>query len=345
MKKKVALITGIGQDASWLAHFLLEKKYEVYLGVRRAADRDYFNLDYLGIRNKVQIVPLDLLDYSNIRQQIKTIMPDELYNLAAMSFVQTSFVQPISMTQINALGVAFILDILHDISPKTRFYQASSSEMFGASKPSQNENTPFHPRSPYGIAKLYAYWMTRNYREAYQMHCSNGILFNHESELRGDEFVTKKIVNYVARYFANDKIEALEMGNLNSKRDWGYAKDYVEAMWQMLQKPLGGDYVICTGKSHSVREFVELAFKRIGVEIVWKGGGDMHELGINKATKRVCVRVIPKFYRPAEVDDLRGDPENALKKLGWQSKTTLEELVNTMVDFEVDLNASRRLQL
>ncbi len=334
MSKK-ALITGItGQDAAYLAKLLLERGYEVYGGYRRSAHLDFWRLRELGIERDVKIVLFDLLEFTNIFSVIKEIQPDEVYNLAAQSFVAASFKQPIMTAEIDAIGVLRILEALRTLKPEAKFYQASTSEMFGKAQAiPQDEKTPFYPRSPYAVSKLMAHWATVNYREAYNMFTCSGILFNHESPLRGVEFVTRKITYGVARikYGLQDKIT---LGNLSSKRDWGYAPEYVEAMWLMLQQDKPDDYVIATGETHSVREFVELAFKAVDIDIEWEGEG-LNEKGIDKKTGKVLVEVSPKFFRPAEVDLLIGDYSKAKEKLGWKPKTTFPELVQIMVEADV----------
>jgi GDPmannose 4,6-dehydratase len=330
---KKALITGLtGQDGSYLAEFLLGKDYDVY-GMYRRTSLDVF--DRLGtIKSKVKLVQGDKTDTSSIVRLLKEIEPDEVYNLAAQSFVPASWTQPISTGNITALGTTRFLESIRLINPKIKYYQASSSEMFGKAKEvPQTENTPFYPRSPYGVSKVYAYWMTVNYRESYGMHCSNGILFNHESPRRGKQFVTRKISHSVARIF-HGKQDYLELGNLDAKRDWGYAGDYVEAMWSILQQKEPDDYVIATGKSHTVREFAEQAFKAVGISLKWEGKGK-DEVGIYKG--KVLVKVNPVFYRPAEVDMLIGDSSKAEKKLGWKSKVNFNKLVKMMVDADLKL--------
>jgi len=332
---KKALITGItGQDAAYLAKLLLEKGYEVYGGHRRSANLDLWRLRELGIEKDVKIVLFDLLEFTNIFRTIKEIQPDEVYNLAAQSFVAASFEQPITTAEIDAIGVLRILEALRSLKPDAKFYQASTSEMFGkAQSIPQNEKTPFYPRSPYAIAKLMAHWATVNYREAYNMFTCSGILFNHESPLRGLEFVTRKITYGVARikYRLQDKIV---LGNLSSKRDWGYAPEYVEAMWLMLQQDKPDDYVIATNETHSVREFVEVAFKVVNIDIEWQGEG-INEKGIDKKTGKVLVEVSPEFFRPAEVNLLIGDYSKARQKLGWEPKTKFPELVQIMVEADL----------
>ncbi len=334
MSKK-ALITGIrGQDGAYLAKLLLEKGYEVYGADRRSGDSSFWRLKELGIENDVNIVYMDLLELTNIMSVLDKVAPDEVYNLAAQSFVAVSFEQPILTADIDAMGVLRILEILHTLGGNPRFYQASTSELFGkVHEMPQNEKTPFHPRSPYAVAKLFAHWITINYRESYGMHACCGILFNHESPLRGLEFVTRKITRSVARiyYGLQDKVV---LGNLDSKRDWGYAKEYVEGMWLMLQQEQPDDFVLATGKAHSVREFVELAFGAAGFRIAWEGQGS-NTIGRDKKSGKILVEVSKKFYRPAEVDFLLGDATKADKLLGWKPSTKFEDLVAIMVDADM----------
>jgi GDPmannose 4,6-dehydratase len=333
---KRALITGIrGQDGAYLAKLLLDKGYEVWGADRRSGEGSNWRLKELGIEDKVKIIYMDLLEITNIKRVIETIKPDEVYNLAAQSFVQASFDMPILTAEINALGVLRLLEVLREIKPDAKFYQASTSEMFGkAQQIPQNEKTPFYPRSPYAVSKLFAHWITVNYREAYGMFACSGILFNHESPLRGLEFVTRKITYGIARikYGLQDKIV---LGNLDAKRDWGYAPEYVEGIWLMLQQSVPDDYVLATGETHTVREFVEKAFLCAGVEIEWDGEG-INIKGIEKKSGKVVVEVSPEFYRPAEVDILIGDATKARKKLGWNPKTKFEELVEIMVKADLD---------
>jgi GDPmannose 4,6-dehydratase len=315
-----ALITGItGQDGSYLAEFLLEKGYEVYGVVRRSSTETHERIEH--IKDRLHLVQGDLLDEISLVHLMEQIQPDEIYNLAAQSFVHTSWNQPLLTGEFTALGVTRILDAMRFACPKAKFYQASSSEMFGSAKPPQNEETLFHPRSPYAVAKVYGHYITVNYRESYNLFAVSGILFNHESPRRGKEFVTRKISDGVARIKLGLQRE-LRMGNLDAKRDWGFAGDYVKAMWLMLQQPEPDDYVIATGESHSVREFLELAFGHVGLN--WKD----------------YVVVDPKFLRPAEVDFLLGDPSKARRKLGWKPEVNFEGLVRMMV--EADLERVKR---
>lgn len=320
MKKK-ALITGIlGQDGPYLAKLLLEKDYEVFGLIRRYSVPNFSNTDYLGVTDKIDFVTGDMTDESSLMGIIKNVRPDEVYNLAAQSFVGSSWEQSKLTTEVNALGVLFLLNAIKFFSPTTRFYQASTSEMFGNSndKGLQKECTPFHPRSPYAIAKLYAYWMTINFKESYGMHCSNGILFNHESPIRGIEFVTRKISDGVARIKLGlaDKIS---LGNLDSKRDWGFAGDYVEAMWLIMQQEKPDNYIVSTGETHSIRDFLDLAFKYAGIT-AWKK----------------YVKIDPRFKRPAELFSLHGTNKKAKEVLGWKPKIKFEKLVEMMVDADLE---------
>lgn len=330
---KKALITGItGQDGSYLAELLLEKNYEVYGIVRRKSSVDYGNAEHLI--GKVNFIYGDMTDIVSLINIVREIQPDEIYNLAAQSFVGTSWEQPIATADIDAMGVLNLLEAIRIGKDDARFYQASTSEMFGKVQAiPQNEETPFYPRSPYGVAKLYGHWITKNYRESYNMYACSGILFNHESERRGKEFVTRKITDAVARIKLGLQ-DYIELGNLDAKRDWGHSKDYVEAMWLMLQQEVADDYVIATGETHKVREFVELAFRAVDIEVQWKGNG-VGEIGINRNTGETIVKVNPKFYRPAEVELLLGDPTKARRNLGWNLKVSFEELVNKMIIADV----------
>lgn len=332
---KKALITGIrGQDGAYMAKFLLGKGYEVYGADRRSGDSSFWRLRELGIINNVKILYMDLLELTNIMRVIEKVQPDEIYNLAAQSFVQASFEQPILTADIDAIGALRIIEALRTIKADTKFYQASTSEMFGKVQAiPQDENTPFYPRSPYAVAKLFAHWITVNYRESYNMFACSGILFNHESPLRGLEFITRKITYGIAniKYNLQDK---LVVGNLDSKRDWGYAKEFVEAMWLMLQQPEPEDFIIATNETHSVREFVESAFKYAGFDLVWEGTGT-EEKGLDRKTGKVMVEVSPEFFRPAEVDLLIGDYKRAQEKLGWQPKTRFEDLARIMVEADI----------
>lgn len=328
-KVKRALITGItGQDGSYLAEFLLEKGYKVYGIIRRKSTVDYGNIEHLI--DKIDLIYADMTDIVSLINAVKISQPDEVYNLAAQSFVGTSWEQPIATADIDGMGVLNILEAIRTIKPDARFYQASTSEMFGKVQAiPQNEETPFYPRSPYGVAKLYGHWITINYRESYDMYACSGILFNHESERRGKEFVTRKITDAVARIKLGVQ-DYLELGSLEAKRDWGHAKDYVKAMWLMLQQDIPDDYVISTGETHKVREFVELAFQNVGIEIEWRGQG-INEVAIEKTTEKVVLKINPKYYRPAEIELLLGDPNKAMKCLKWSMEISFSELVKKMV--------------
>jgi len=335
---KKALITGItGQDGSYLSELLLEKGYEVHGTIRRASTFNTKRIDHLfenpEIGNKTLFLHhSDLTDSSNLNRLIEKIQPDEIYNLGAQSHVQVSFDVPEYTAEVTALGALRILDAIKDAHLKTKFYQASTSELFGGMPGTapQSERTPFYPRSPYGAAKLYAYWITVNYREAYDLFACNGILFNHESERRGETFVTRKITRAVAAILAG-KQDKLTLGNLDSKRDWGHAKDYVEGMWRILQQDTPGDYVLATGETHTVREFATLAFARAGINLVWKGSG-VDEKGICEKDGRIYVEINPRYFRPTEVDLLWGNPEKAERELGWKRKIDFNSLINLMVE-------------
>jgi len=326
-----ALITGItGQDGAYLAKLLLEKNYKVYGGIRRTSTASDWRLKYFNIQNEIELVDLDLIEYSNIQEVIKKIKPDELYNLAAQSFVAASFTQPIYTSEIDALGPLRILEALRQYSSHTKFYQASTSEMFGSvAEIPQTEMTRFHPRSPYGVAKQFGHWMTINYREAHNIHASAGILFNHESPLRGEEFVTRKITKAIAEIKIGKRTE-LQLGSLDAKRDWGYAGDFVEAMWLMLQQHTADDYVVATGKTTTVRSFIEFSCASLDLKIEWSGDG-LDEIGeIIGLEQRAKVVINRKFYRPAEVDILLGSAAKAENILGWKYKTDVEELAKIM---------------
>jgi GDPmannose 4,6-dehydratase len=327
-----ALITGItGQDGAYLAQLLLGKGYEVYGAFRRSASSNFWRLEELGIANQIKMVSMDLLEYSNIQRTLEKTQPDEIYNLAAQSFVAASFEQPLYTSDVDALGVTRLLEAIRSVNPKIRFYQASTSEMFGlVQEVPQSEKTPFYPRSPYGVAKLYAHWMTVNYRESYGIHASSGILFNHESPLRGLEFVTRKITSTLAR-IKHGSSEVLELGNLSAKRDWGFAGDYVEGMWRMVQQDTPDDYVLATGETHTVKEFVDLAAQAAGFELEWSGQ-DVEMKAINKSNGQTILKVNPDFYRPAEVELLIGKAEKAFLKLGWKANTSLKDLVSNMMN-------------
>ncbi|MEJ2594732.1 MAG: GDP-mannose 4,6-dehydratase [bacterium] len=334
MSKK-ALITGIsGQDGSYLAEFLLEKGYEVHGIIRRASVFTTQRIDHLRREGKVVLHHGDLNDSSNLGRLMREIDPDEVYNLGAQSHVAVSFEVPEYTAEVDGLGAIRILDAIKSHNPKIRYYQASTSELYGKVREvPQTEKTPFYPRSPYAAAKLYAFWITKNYREAYNLYAVNGILFNHESPRRGETFVTKKITRAVANIHKG-KQEKIKLGNLDAKRDWGYAKEYVEMMWMMLQQDKPEDFVAATNKTYTVRYFVELAFREIGVEMEWKGEG-VNEKGYDKATGKLRVEVNPHYFRPTEVDLLIGDYSRAKEKLGWEPKTSLEELVHKMVQYDL----------
>jgi GDPmannose 4,6-dehydratase len=338
---KKALITGItGQDGSYLAELLLQKEYEVHGIIRRSSsfntariDHLYNNPDFMG--KKLFLHYGDVTDTSNLNRILERIQPNEIYNLAAQSHVKVSFELPEYTAEVDAIGTVRFLDAIREVGLKPKFYQASTSELFGkAQQVPQNEKTPFYPRSPYGVAKLYGYWIIINYREAYNIFACNGILFNHESPRRGETFVTRKITRAAAKIKLGME-EKLSLGNLNAKRDWGYAPEYVDGMWRMLQLPAPDDFVLATGETHTVREFVDLAFKELDMELAWSGNG-ADEKGIDEKTKKVLVDVDPRYYRPTEVELLIGDPTKAKEKLGWIPETKFSELVKIMVkaDYE-----------
>jgi len=337
MNTKKAFITGFtGQDGSYLAELLLEKGYEVHATVRRASVFTSGRVEHLFGNPMLKTYWGDLTDSSNLRTLLMKVRPDEVYNLGAQSHVGVSFEVPEYTADVDAMGTLRLLEAVREVGLEScRFYQASTSELFGGFPETapQSEVTPFHPRSPYGAAKLYAYWMTVNYREAYGMFACNGILFNHESPRRGETFVTKKITHAVARIHQGRQ-SVLRLGNLDAKRDWGYSKDYVECMWMMLQQERADDYVIATGETHTVRRFVEMAFKVVGIEVEWEGKGES-ERGRERGTGRLLVEVDPKHFRPAEVDLLLGDPSKAQRQLGWKPRTTIEELVEMMVKYDL----------
>jgi GDPmannose 4,6-dehydratase len=337
---KKALITGItGQDGSYLAELLLEKGYEVHGIIRRASTFNTQRIDHIyqdpheeNVRLKLHYG--DMTDSSNLSRLVEKINPDEIYNLAAQSHVGTSFEIPEYTTDVDAMGTLRLLDAIKEGEVECKFYQASTSELYGkVQEVPQTEETPFYPRSPYAAAKLYAYWIVKNYREAYDLFAVNGILFNHESPRRGKRFVTRKITRAVAR-ITKGKQDKLYLGNMNAKRDWGYAKDYVKMMWMMLQHDTPEDFVIATGETYTVREFVEAAFKHVDVEIEWQGEG-VDEKGIDKDTGKVLVEVDPKYFRPTEVDLLIGDPGKAKEELGWEPEVKFKELVQLMVQSDL----------
>ena len=332
---KTALISGItGQDGSYLAEILLKKDYEVHGIVRRSSSFNTGRIDHIihdeQYKNKFFFHHGDITDSSNLNRLLEEVEPDEIYNLAAQSHVHVSFDIPDYTAQVDALGTLRFLDAIRKTRIKTKFYQASTSEIFGKVQDSpQNERTPFYPRSPYGTAKLYAYWIVINYREAYDLFACNGILFNHESPRRGETFVTRKITRGVSRIKEGLQNQIL-LGNLNAKRDWGYAPEYCEGMWLMLQQEKPEDFVLATGKQYSVREFVELSFKELNIQITWKGEG-VNEIGIDLETGKTLVSVDPKYYRPTEVHTLLGDATKAKNKLAWEAKTSFNELVRKMI--------------
>ena len=332
---KKALITGItGQDGAYLSEFLIKKGYKVYGALRRTSSINTSRLSYIGVLDNIELVSMDLAEITNIQRLIERIEPDEIYNLAAQSFVQTSYEQPIFTSDIDGIGVTRILETVRNLGGKSKFYQASTSEMFGKAQQSpQNESTPFYPRSPYGIAKLYSHWMTVNYREAWNMFACSGILFNHESPLRGTEFVTRKISQGMAQ-IALKKIKKINLGNLNAERDWGFAGDYVEAMWLMLQKEKPDDYVIATGETNSVRDFVQVAANSIDIDIEWDNEGD-NEVGICKKTGNVIISVDKQYTRPSETDHLLGDASKAKENLNWKPSINFQSLVNMMVEHDL----------
>ncbi|CAN7221378.1 GDP-mannose 4,6-dehydratase [Variovorax paradoxus] len=340
--KKHAVVTGItGQDGAYLAELLLAKGYVVYGTYRRTSSVNFWRIEELGIQNNpdLHLVEYDLTDLGSSIELIRQAEPVEVYNLAAQSFVGVSFNQPVATAQITGVGALHLLEAIRLVNPKIRFYQASTSEMFGKVQAiPQVEDTPFYPRSPYGVAKLYAHWITINYRESYDIFGCSGILFNHESPLRGREFVTRKITDSVAKIKLG-KLDTLELGNLDAKRDWGFAKEYVEGMWRMLQIDTPDTYVLATNRTETVRDFVRMAFKGAGIAVDFKGSGE-GESAVDTATGKTVMRINPKFYRPAEVELLIGNPAKAKAKLGWEPKTTLEELCQMMV--EADLRRNRQ---
>ena len=337
---RCAVISGVtGQDGSYLAELLLNKGYEVHGIVRRASTFNRQRIDHLRASSKFRdrffLHYGDLADDGSLIAVLEEVRPDEVYNLAAQSHVGISFTQPAYTGDVTGLGAVRLLEALRRICPAARFYQASSSELFGkVQETPQNEDTPFHPRSPYAVAKLYAYWACVNYREAYGMYAVNGILFNHESPRRGENFVTRKISIGVAEILAGRR-ELISLGNLDARRDWGFAGDFVEGMWRMLQQEEPKDYVLGTGETHSVREFAELAFRHAGIKIRWEGSG-REEKGLDARTGALRVRVDPRYFRPAEVDLLLSDPSRARKELGWQARTSFEELVEMMLRADIE---------
>lgn len=344
--KKIALITGItGQDGSYLAQFLLDKNYIVHGVKRRSSTVNNYRIDKIykkyyenSKKPKFYLHYGDVTDSLNISELINKIGPDEIYNLAAQSHVQVSFETPEYTANADALGVLRILEAIRRYKKKKiKFYQASTSEMFGGSKPPQNEKTYFSPKSPYGAAKLYGHWITKIYRESYNIFACSGILFNHESPLRGETFVTKKVVMAAVKYLKNKK-EILQIGNLDAVRDWGHAKDYVENMWMMLQMKKPDDYVIATNKSYTVRKFIEETYKALGIKIKWSGKG-IKEKAIDTKTKKIIIKVNPKYFRPNEVDNLRGSPLKAQKELKWKPKINFKNLIKEMIEYELKLQS------
>jgi GDPmannose 4,6-dehydratase len=343
---KVAIVTGItGQDGAYLTELLLNKGYKVYGTYRRSSSANFWRIKELGIEThpNLELVEFDLTDTSSSIRLIEYAQPDEVYNLAAQSFVGVSFEQPITTAQISGIGPLNLLEAIRIINPKIKFYQASTSEMFGkVQEVPQTEATVFYPRSPYGVSKLFAHWMTINYRESYDIFASSGILFNHESPLRGKEFVTRKITDAVAK-IALGQLDTLYLGNMDAKRDWGYAKEYVEGMWMMLQHHESDTFVLATNQTHSVRDFVSMAFAGADIRLEWSGS-QVDEVGYDVCTGKPIVKVDPKFYRPAEVELLIGNPEKAANLLGWQAKTQLSELCEMMVSADLKRNQNLVLQ-
>ena len=335
--QKTALITGVtGQDGAYLSQLLLDKGYVVYGAYRRTSSVNFWRLQELGLEShpRLHLVEYDLTDQGATIALVQKVQPDEIYNLAAQSFVGVSFEQPATTAHITGIGALHLLEAVRLVNPKIRFYQASTSEMFGKVQAvPQSEETPFYPRSPYGVAKLYAHWMTVNYRESYDIFGSSGILFNHESPLRGREFVTRKITDAVARIHLG-QLDVLELGNLDAKRDWGYAQEYVEGMWRILQAEQPDTFVLATGRTETVRDFVRMAFLAVGITLDFRGAGDA-EVAVDSASGKTLVRVNPRFYRPAEVELLIGDPTKAREQLGWQATTSLEALCQMMVEADL----------
>lgn len=337
-----AIITGVtGQDGAYLTQLLLEKGYTVYGTYRRTSSVNFWRMEELGVHShpNLHLVEYDLTDLGSSIALVQKVQPDEIYNLAAQSFVGVSFDQPSATAQITGIGALNLLESIRLVNPKIRFYQASTSEMFGKVQAiPQVEDTPFYPRSPYGVAKLYAHWMTINYRESYGIFGTSGILFNHESPLRGREFVTRKITDSVAKIKLG-QLDCLELGNLDAQRDWGFAKEYVEGMWRMLQADEPDTYVLATNRTETVRDFVRMAFKAAGIEVEFRGREES-EIATDMATGKTVMRINPKFYRPAEVELLIGDPSKAKAKLGWAPSTTLEQLCQMMVEADLRRNES-----
>lgn len=341
---KRALVTGVtGQDGAYLSKLLLEKGYKVYGAYRRSASPNMWRLAELGADKDVEFIPLELLEYTNIARMLDKIKPDEIYNLAAQSFVAMSFEQPLYTGDVDGLGVTRFLEAIRDTGINSKFYQASTSEMFGkVQEVPQSEKTPFYPRSPYGAAKMYGHWIVVNYRESYKMFACSGILFNHESPLRGIEFVTRKVTAALAM-IKHGRQEVLELGNMDAKRDWGFAGDYVEGMYRMLQHDQPDDYVLSTGQTETVRTFIEAASRALDFDLAWEGSGE-NEKGIDRKSGKTIVRINPEFYRPAEVDLLIGDSSKARNTLGWQPKVNFEGLVTMMAQADYDRAAKGDIQ-
>ena len=335
MANKTVFITGIsGQDGAYLSRFLLEKGYRVIGGNRRTASGSLWRLEELGVSNDVEIVNFELAELTNIQRVLEKYPIDELYNLAAQSFVEASFEVPIMTSDITGVGVVRILESIRNLNPQIKFYQASSSEMFGKTQQiSQNEKTPFYPCSPYGISKLFGHWMTVTYREAYNLHTCSGICFNHESPLRGHEFVTRKITIAFSRIKCGEQ-QLLELGNLEAKRDWGFAGDYVEGMWKMLQQDVPDDYVLATGEIHSVRDFINEVAPYFHFRIEWTGSGTELK-AIDKNSNKTIIRVNPKYYRSTDIEELKGDSNKAIEKLGWKPKVGFKDLARMMAEADL----------
>ena len=337
---KTALVTGVtGQDGAYLAQLLLDKGYKVYGAYRRTSSVNFWRLEELGVRDheRLHLVEFDLTDPGLCMSLMQRLRPQEVYNLAAQSFVAVSFEQPTTTAQITGVGVTHLLEAIRIVDPSIRFYQASTSEMFGKVQTvPQSEDTPFYPRSPYGVAKLYAHWMTVNYREAHGIFGASGILFNHESPLRGREFVTRKITDSMAKIRLG-QLDVLELGNLDARRDWGYAQEYVDGMWRMLQVPTADTYVLATNRTETVRDFVRMAGRGAGFDLSFEGAGEQ-EVAVDRTSGRVLVRVNPRFYRLAEVELLIGDAGKAERELGWKARTTLEQLCTMMVEADIRRN-------
>lgn len=341
MKKPIALITGIaGQDGAYLAKLLIEKGYDVHGAIRRNSQNETQRLDRLGVSRFITFHDLDLTEPNNIVRLLRETPYHEVYNLGAQSFVAASWEQPVYTSDVNAMGVIRLLDALRTYAPEAKFYQASTSEMFGKVRAiPQNELTPFHPRSPYGAAKAFAHYITVNYRESFGLHTSSGILFNHESPLRGSDFVTRKITMGLARILTTNDKRPIELGNLSATRDWGYAGDYVDGMWRMLQQPDGDDYVLATGEMTSIRDFVNLTAEALDLDLEWTGEG-LTETAVERKTGLTMVKVSPRFFRPAEVDQLLGDATKARTKLAWSPSVSIRELASMMAKADYDLTTA-----